>query len=153
MQAATYWQQWEVINGLLNDQQQPDQQRATANSSVQWQHPPTGLLKCNVDASFFSSNGATGWGWCLHDSRGYFQLAGTNVVNSPLSVLEGEALAIIEAMKEVIHRGLPFVIFESDSKLVVNVISSRQNGTSEFSILLSHIHSLLIMHNTLRLSM
>jgi hypothetical protein len=74
---------------------------------VQWQQPPTGFLKCNVDASFFHSNGATGWGWCLRDSRGYFKLAGTNVVNSPLNVLVGEALAIIEAMEEVIQRGIP----------------------------------------------
>ncbi|KAK2369494.1 hypothetical protein QL285_082625 [Trifolium repens] len=100
LQAASYWNQWAVINGLLQDQQQPDHHRATANDTVQWQQPPTGFLKCNVDASFFHSNGATGWGWCLRDSRGYFKLAGTNVVNSPLNVLVGEALAIIEAMEE-----------------------------------------------------
>jgi ribonuclease HI len=124
-----------------------DQQRAAANNPVQWQQPLMGFLKCNVDANFFNSNGATSWGWCLHDSRGYFKLAGTNVVNSPLSVLEGEALAIIEAMEEVIHRGLPFVIFESDSKLVVDAISSRQEGISESSILISHIQALLRLHN------
>jgi hypothetical protein len=65
---------------------------------VQWQQPPTGVLKCNIDASFFNANGATRWGWCLRDSRGHFKLAGTNIVNSPYSVLEGEALALIEAM-------------------------------------------------------
>jgi ribonuclease HI len=68
--------------------------------------------------------------------RGQFKLAGTNLVSSPLSVLE-----------EVIQRGIYFVIFESDSKLVVDTISSRQAGVSEFSILISHIQYLLRMNN------
>ncbi|KAK2436569.1 hypothetical protein QL285_021555 [Trifolium repens] len=89
-------------------------------------------------------NGATGWGWCFCDSQGHFKLAGTNIVNSPYSVAEGEALAIIEAMEEMILRGLPFVIFESDSKLVVD---ATQNGIFEFSILISHIQYLLRSHN------
>jgi ribonuclease HI len=100
-----------------------------------------------VDASFYDANGATGWGWCLRDSRGQFQLAGTNIVHSPYSVVEGEALAIIEAMEEMILRGFPYVIFESDSKLVVDAISSTQNGISEFSTLIAHIQSLLRSHN------
>jgi ribonuclease HI len=45
-------------------------------------------------------------------------------VHSPLNILEGEAMAIIEAMEVMMQRGLFYVIFESDSKLVVDVISS-----------------------------
>ncbi|KAK2370554.1 hypothetical protein QL285_083597 [Trifolium repens] len=56
-------------------------------------------------------------------------------------------MALVEAMEEVIQRGLPYVIFESDSKLVVDAISSRQSGVSEFSLLISHIQSLLRMNN------
>jgi hypothetical protein len=47
---------------------------------------------------------------------------------SPLGVLEGEAMALIEAMEEVVYRGYSYVIFESDSQLVVDAISSRQVG-------------------------
>jgi ribonuclease HI len=147
MQAGSYWNQWAAVNGLLQDQQQPTHRRAAENYTVQWQQPPTGFLKCNVDASFFHSDGATGWGWCVRDSRGFFQLAGTNVVHSTLNVLEGEALAILEAMEEMIHRGITFVIFESDSKLVVDAILSTHVGISEFSVLISHIQDLLRMHN------
>jgi ribonuclease HI len=50
-------------------------------------------------------------------------------------------------MEELSHRGLHFVIFESDSKQVVDAISSTQNGISEFSILISHIQTLLRSHN------
>ncbi|KAK2437743.1 hypothetical protein QL285_022600 [Trifolium repens] len=95
LQAAAYWQQWASINGVLNDQNQSNQQRITVPTEIHWQQPPMGVLKCNVDASFYTAIGATGWGWCLRDSRGHFKLAGTNIVNSPYSVVEGEALALL----------------------------------------------------------
>jgi ribonuclease HI len=147
VQAATFWNQWAVVNGLLEDNQQRHHANSVAASVVQWQQPPHGCLKCNVDASFFTEAASTGCGWVLRDYRGHFQLAGTNLVSSPFSVMEGEAMALIEAMEQVIQRGLSFVIFESDSKLVVDAISSRQAGVSEFSILISHIQNLLRINN------
>jgi ribonuclease HI len=56
-------------------------------------------------------------------------------------------MALIEAMEEMIHRSQSFGIFESDSKLVVDVISSSQAGVFEFSILISYIQALLKMNN------
>jgi ribonuclease HI len=146
-QAFVYWQQWAMINGILTEQQQPAGQVGAASSSVQWIQPPVGFFKCNVDASFYNTAGATGCGWVLRDCRGQFQLAGSNIKMASLSILEGEAWALIEAMEEMIHRGLSFVIFESDSKLVVDAISSRQVGVSDFSILISHIKTLLRFNN------
>jgi ribonuclease HI len=147
VQASNYWLQWAQVNGLFQEQQQPAHQLAAGTATTHWQQPPNGVLKCNVDASFYNMAGATGWGWILRDSMGQFQLAGTNILHSPLSVLEGEAMALIEAMEEVVHRGYSYVIFESDSQLVVDAISSRQVGLSEFSILISRIQSLLRMNN------
>jgi ribonuclease HI len=147
VQATAYWNQWAAVNGVLHDQQQPVQQHTPVTNLMQWQQPAIGTLKCNVDASFFIANGATGWGWCLRDSRGHFKLAATNIVYSSHSVMEGEALALIDAMEEMIQRGHTSVTFESDSKIVVDAISSSQHGLSEFHILISHIQSLLSLHN------
>jgi ribonuclease HI len=146
-QAARYWHDWAVVNSLLQDQLQPAPNATAATNTVLWQQPPQGYLKCNVDASFYNLAGSTGWGWVLRDAHGGFKLAGSNIVPTTFSVLEGEALALVEAMEEVIQRGFPFVIFESDSKLVVDAIHSRQSGVSEFSLLISHIQSLLRLHN------
>jgi ribonuclease HI len=52
--------------------------------------------------------------------------------------MEGEALALIDAMEEMIQRGHTFVTFESDSKIVVDAISSSQHGLPDFHILISH---------------
>jgi ribonuclease HI len=147
VQACTYWTQWTACNALSLARQQPEIQQTTATSLLQWQQPSPGHLKCNVDASFYNMAGATGWGWVVRDSRGHFHLAGTNIIHSPLSILEGEAMALLEAMEEATHRGLSPIIFESDSKLVVDAISSRQSGVSEFSILITRIQSLLRSNN------
>ncbi|KAK2456835.1 hypothetical protein QL285_004167 [Trifolium repens] len=146
-QAAQYWFQWATVQGLLHDQQQQNHPVPAATYILIWQQPPHGYYKCNVDASFYNLAASTGWGWVLRDAHGGFKLAGSNIVPTTFSVIEGEALALVEAMEEVIHRGFPYVIFESDSKLVVDAIHSRQSGVSEFSLLISHIQSLLRVHN------
>jgi ribonuclease HI len=146
-QAAQYWFQWATVHGLLQDQQQQNNPVPAATSLLSWHQPPHGYYKCNVDASFYNLTASTGWGWVLRDAHGGFKLAGSNIVPTTFSVIEGEAMALMEAMEEVIHRGFPYVIFESDSKLVVDAIYSRQSGVSEFSLLISHIQSLLRLHN------
>ncbi|PNX91013.1 hypothetical protein L195_g047142 [Trifolium pratense] len=78
------------------------------------------------------------------DHRGRFILAGTYLINGRLNTLEGEAMALKEAICEVKQRSVSHVVFESDSKVVVDAISSRQLGTSEFSVVISHIKSLLV---------
>jgi ribonuclease HI len=56
-----------------------------------------------VDASFYNLAGSSGWGWVVRDSSGDFKVAGSNIINTALSVLEGEAMALVEAMEEMIH--------------------------------------------------
>jgi ribonuclease HI len=51
-----------------------------------------------------------------------------------------------EAMKEMIQRGIYNVTFESDSKIVVDAISSTCFGSSEFFVLISVIKSMLIFY-------
>ncbi|PNX75247.1 cytochrome p450 [Trifolium pratense] len=106
---------------------------AHVTTATRWLPPSPGFLKCNVDASFYDAAGVTRWGWCLRDHRGRFVLAGTNLYQGRLSILEGEAMTREEAIEEAINRGLSHVIFESDSKIVVKALASRQGGPSEFS--------------------
>ncbi|PNX75879.1 cytochrome p450 [Trifolium pratense] len=93
-----------------------------------------GYLKCNVDASFLATTNATGSGWCFRDNQGRFLLAGSNVIHGRLNTIEGEAVAMKEAISEAIQRGFTHVIFESDSRILIDAISSRQQGYSTFSL-------------------
>jgi hypothetical protein len=74
-----------------------------------------------------------------------FILAGTYFINGRLNTMEGEAIALKEAICEVRQRGFSHIIFESDSKIVVDAITTTHVGTFEFSAVISHIKSLLLL--------
>ncbi|MCI31515.1 ribonuclease H protein, partial [Trifolium medium] len=92
---------------------------------LQWQKPQFGWLKCNVDVRFHNESSKTSAGWCLRDHRGQYVMAGSSWRQGNCPIIEGEAMAMIEAMKEMEQRGFAHVIFESDSKNVVDVIHSH----------------------------
>jgi hypothetical protein len=48
-------------------------------------------------------------------------------------------LALLEATSEATGRGWSYIIFESDSKTVVNVVHTNQIGNSEFSSIIFFI--------------
>ncbi|GAU45877.1 hypothetical protein TSUD_401030, partial [Trifolium subterraneum] len=141
-EAQHMWEEWISVHTL----ETPTQQHPQDNPTSTWQPPPLGKLKCNVDASFFKNAGACGWGWCIRGSNGQFILAGSNILFEKLNIMEGEAMAIKEAMCESIQRGFTQVIFESDSKLVVDAILTRNIGVSELYSIISCIQSMLLSH-------
>jgi ribonuclease HI len=59
------------------------------------------------------------------------------------SVLEGEAIALLEAMRAMKDQRISYVIFETDSKCVVDAIQHLRGGNSEFRLLVSHINTFL----------
>ncbi|XP_045802382.1 uncharacterized protein LOC123895962 [Trifolium pratense] len=110
-QARQLWLKWFSMQRL--------QQGSTHNVQQQvlsWQKPPTSWHKCNNDAGFHNNLNKTSDGWCLRDHLGNFVLEGTNWRERQCSIVEGESLALLEAMKAIEHRGLTHVIFETDSQ-------------------------------------
>jgi ribonuclease HI len=71
-------------------------------------------------------------------------LAGTAWKEGIFSIVEGESIAILEAMKVIEQRGISNVIFETDSKSTVDAIQALRGGTSEFSSLICHIQNVLL---------
>jgi ribonuclease HI len=131
---------------------QPRQFAAASSSSrsnshvtdvLQWQRPRDGWWKCNVDASLSQDSCFTGWGWCVRDSNGRFVAAGTNNCKHVLTIAEGEAMAILEAMRVATSKGWANIVFESDSKVVVEAIKANPKGSSELFSFISSIKALL----------
>ncbi|MCI81593.1 replication protein A 70 kDa dna-binding subunit, partial [Trifolium medium] len=60
-----------------------------------------GWYKCNVDAGFHQELNKTGVGWCLRDHTGSFMIARTHWSDGKCSIVEGEVIALLEAMREV----------------------------------------------------
>ncbi|KAK2380354.1 hypothetical protein QL285_068056 [Trifolium repens] len=59
---------------------------------------------------------------------------------------KGEVIAILEAMKEMEHRGFTHIIFETDSKNVVDAIHKRRGGNSECSSLICNIKNVVFLN-------
>jgi hypothetical protein len=102
----------------------------TATNMQQCQHPRNGWWKCNVDVSFSQASGHTGQGWCICNSYGIFVVARMNMCMHKLAIVEGEAMSILEAIREAISRGWSNIVFESDFKVMVYAIQANRHGVS-----------------------
>jgi ribonuclease HI len=142
MKARQFWLEWNSVQQLQHNNGAAVQQ----NSQSSWQPPPPNWFKCNVDAGFHRAENKTSLGWCLRDQRGHVIVAGTSWNDGKYSILEGEAVALLHALREMEHRGFSQVIFETDSKNVVDAIQHFRGGNSEFSSIISHINNVLLVH-------
>ncbi|MCI23364.1 cytochrome P450, partial [Trifolium medium] len=127
--AWNLWNEWFLVQQHHNNNNAAVQQQ----HAFSWQKPSVGWQKCNVDAGFHRELNKTSAGWLLRDHSGLFVLEGTSWREGNCSIIEGEAIALLEAMREVEHRGITHVVFETDSKSVVDAIHNLRAGSSEFS--------------------
>ncbi|PNX60916.1 cytochrome p450, partial [Trifolium pratense] len=96
IKARHLWHEWAAIQqvqqGIQADGQQQQQQ-------ICWQKPSFGWYKCNIDAAFHKKLNKTSMGWCARDYMGRFVLEETTWMNGNCSIVEGESLALLAALK------------------------------------------------------
>ncbi|GAU50545.1 hypothetical protein TSUD_409890 [Trifolium subterraneum] len=137
------WSEWRVVQ----DSNNISRTRLQVQQHIAWQKPLHGHYKCNVDAGFHDAEGKTSAGWCVRDYMGRFIMAGTVWMPEKCSIIEGEAMAMLEAMKELERQGFTNVIFETDSKNVADAIQSMHNGVSDFSVIVTKIRCILSLNS------
>ncbi|MCH94197.1 ribonuclease H protein, partial [Trifolium medium] len=142
--ARLLWEEWAAVQQVQQPTESINQQQQQQLHS--WNKPPVGWYKCNVDAGFHKEVNKTSFGWCLRDHEGSIIVAGTNWKDGIYSILEGETLALLHAMKEIVQRGFSHVIFETDSMGMVNAIQHLRGGYSEFSSLICHVKNTLLLY-------
>jgi hypothetical protein len=120
--AKQIWNEWYSAQNL----QQGQHHIAQIQQLGTWQKPQNGWFKCNVDAGFHKELNKTSTG-----------------LDGSCSIVEGEALALIEALHAMEQRGIAHVIIETDSKSVVDAIRHIRGGSSEFSFLISQINNIM----------
>jgi ribonuclease HI len=140
--AMQLWHEWEAVQLVYSSSTQQEQQPRL----VTWQPPPQGKYKCNIDVGVHGEEKKTSMGWCVRDHRGQFVLGGTSWIYGNCTSNEGEALALLEAMKELQQRGFNDVIFETDAQNIVNATRHRTIGVSEFSSIIHKIKCMLSLN-------
>ncbi|PNX95459.1 replication protein A 70 kDa DNA-binding subunit [Trifolium pratense] len=83
-------------------------------------------------------------GACFRDHEGNFVAGFAQRQHVTLSTVEGEAWALLQAMKKANLRGLNMVQFESDSQVLTEAIRTRRSGNSEFSLIVADIIKIML---------
>ena len=92
------------------------------NNSV-WEKPSETWLKCNMDVAFHDRNHITSFACCVRDSRGKFIRAQRKWQQANMTVLEGEAVALLEALHFADANRRDRVVLETDSSTLVQALS------------------------------
>ncbi|KAM7531912.1 hypothetical protein LguiB_035322 [Lonicera macranthoides] len=87
-------------------------------SSVYWQKPPLGVVKCNVDATIFEANKSIGFGGVLRDSAGGFLAAIQGTLQGSYSPLLAEAVGMRKVLSWLKDFSSSPVIVETDSQVL-----------------------------------
>lgn len=89
-------------------------------SCLGWHKPAPGLLKCNSDAVLFSDINATRIGWALCNSDGFLLAYDMNTFAGMDTVVECEAIRLLEVMFWIHQAGYKNVCSEIDAKIVAD---------------------------------
>ncbi|CAN1821825.1 hypothetical protein LINPERHAP1_LOCUS29697 [Linum perenne] len=112
-----------------------------------WHPPPVMRLKCNVDATFREQQLMWGWGVALWDHAGTLVAYRTGWQRGTPEIREGEAMALLDALRWATANGLGPTKFEVDSEEVAAAVTSHTKDDTEFG----HIIELCRELDTLRL--
>jgi hypothetical protein len=93
--AKQLWDEWFLVQHMQYSRQQFVQQQ---QHDVTWQKPSQGWYKCNVDAGFHKELSTTRMGWRVRDHLGQFRRAETTWRHGSCSIMEGESIALLEAL-------------------------------------------------------
>lgn len=92
------WQQWQQIHKQPSPPVVPYGHNRVQGNSLVWEKPCDTWLKCNVDVVFHDRNHLTSFACCVRHSHGKFIRAQTKWQWANMTVLEGEAVALLDVI-------------------------------------------------------
>jgi ribonuclease HI len=110
--------------------------------AVSWKPPPDGWHKVNVDGSFNTISGSTACGGLIRNQHGIFLKGFYSKIGSS-NAIWAEMWALRIGIRIAQNMSLPKVVFEMDSKVIVNMVTSRHTNNAYLSPLLGEIIDLL----------
>ncbi|KAL8534131.1 hypothetical protein ACS0TY_010223 [Phlomoides rotata] len=105
---------WSLAVRYLEDFQGVRKYRSSLQPSVtrcnSWHPPSPGMLKLNVDTTFFEDTLQMGFGMVLRNDRGEFCACRSKVVGGLYDVEVGEAFGVLEALSWIKNIGVGRVV-------------------------------------------
>lgn len=100
-----------------------------------WSPPPTRWVKCNHDATYQSSVPQTGSGWIIRNANKEFECVASSYLPKAKLALEAEGFSLLHAMQIAWYRGFRWIIFECDSKLLVELLHNHRRDIAMDNLL------------------
>ncbi|VAH35038.1 hypothetical protein VPH35_022734 [Triticum aestivum] len=125
---------------LFNCMKDKTQEKEKSNRKMQkWKPPPEGNLKINIDGAFIEASKIGGWGFTLRNDQGVLLAAGAGKLKHVSDTLHAEALALELATNIAIKMGCQQVIFETDSMMLKQAITSTEYDLSKLGSLFQDV--------------
>ncbi|KAG6620210.1 hypothetical protein I3842_Q075500 [Carya illinoinensis] len=109
----------------------------------QWQPPPEGVLKLNIDGALFSDQCKAGVGAVLRDKEGKIIFVASKSEPTIADPLEIELLAILRGLQLCVSLGIIALKVEYDSLLAVQELEKEGNSTTLWGGLIKEIMTML----------
>ena len=107
-------------------------------------------LKCSLDGAIFEDSCQVGVGGVIRNEVGEIVHAFSQVFTGCFTPAKVEALAVCEALHQILQLQSSNTMFEMDCKEVVIACSSGKTDVSEFGCLIKECKSLLSLSATLK---
>ncbi|XVF82038.1 hypothetical protein PTKIN_Ptkin16aG0010900 [Pterospermum kingtungense] len=133
-----------VKSAIQKSSMQSSMQQDDMRTVDKWTGPPSGWLKCNVDASVVHSTSVIGSGCVIRDSHGSF--TATRAVSQQCSILYpsvAEAISFREAFSWLKDLRMESVIVETDALVVVNAVQYGLTTDSYFGMIIDDCISII----------
>ena len=109
----------------------------------QWRPREHNFYKVNFDAATFSSTNSAGIGVIVRDCAGEVICALSMPISLPQSVVAVEALMCRRAVKFAAEIGLPWVVTEGDSAVIINALTKDNGNLTSYGNIIEDIHALV----------
>ena len=109
-----------------------------------WKPPPVDHYKINVDASFFESTRARGWGFVVRDCEGKFLEGGAGSFPRVANALQAETLVVKYSLQRAADLGMTRIVLETDASIVGRALMSTDFDRSPNGCLFRQIHELMM---------
>jgi ribonuclease HI len=122
------------------------QEENVVRQAQRWSKPERNFTKVNFDAAFHQSNGFGAWGLVARTDEGEFIAAAAGKLRHLHDALQAEAEACVAATEGAVALGLHRVVFESDSKNLVQALNSESHDLSKIGVLIREARSICISY-------
>ncbi|KAA3468585.1 reverse transcriptase [Gossypium australe] len=122
----------------------------TANTKIEWSHPPGQEIKINFDGAFDKRSNFSASGVVVRDSRGRVLISSATIHKGVASAFTAEAVACRQATQIALEMNREVTIIEGDSLSVIKKCKNTTQDKSQIGPFILDIHRMKLKGKSLK---